>query len=116
MTTIIQMIPMILDGTPPNPEMTVPVMIAAVMIAGRAMEISTGPAMMVNLVTEISMAPIAIQVMEISSTLVLTPEMMAGIVAGIAATAAGIVEMTGTAVAGIAATVAGMVEMTGDDR
>ncbi len=54
------------------------------------------------------MGQIAIQVMEISSTLVLTPEMIAGIVAGM-------VEMTGTAAAGIAATVAGMVEMTGDD-
>jgi len=106
--TTIQMIPMILDGTHPNPEMTVPVMIAAVMRAGQAMEISTGPAMMVNQAMEISMGQIAIQVMEISSTLVLTPEMIAGIVAGM-------VEMTGTAAAGIAATVAGMEEMTGDD-
>ena len=91
MTTIIQITTMTLGGIPPNPVMIVPVMIAV-----RAMEISTDPVMMVNQVMGISMDPIAIviQVMETSSTLVLTPEEMAGtVVTGIAATVAGMEEM-----------------------
>jgi hypothetical protein len=91
MTTIIQITTMILGGIPPNP-----VMIVSVMIAVRAMEISTDPAMMADQVMGISMDPIAIaiQVMETSSTLVLTQEEVAGIVVtGIAAIVSGMGEM-----------------------